>query len=96
MSWSTKRWMKRLDKTLRKSGKSVPFGLCFVTHMRPVEKINSHVIKFHNYLKGVKSIKNLYPEPLLAQVVDIEGPIKSGVLKEAKNYGLQFAEWIDK
>lgn len=63
--------------------------------MRPIEKIERHLIKFHKYMMELESIKNVYPEYILAQVEDIEGPLKSGVLTEIEKCSSVLVKWID-
>jgi flavodoxin len=96
MSRSARRWLKKLDKALMKSGKVIPFGICFVTHMRPVAKIGSHARKFHNYMMHVESILQVYPDCILAQVTEVEGPLRSGVLDEITRQTLSFIKWTEK
>ena len=95
MSGPAKRWVKKFNRILQKQNKVIPFGICFITHMRPIEKIESHLVKFHNYLMDLESIKHVYPEYILAQVEDIEGPLKSGVLTEIEEQSSILAKWID-
>ena len=95
MSGSAKRWLKKLDKLLQKQDKVIPYGICFITHMRPIEKIESHLIKFYKYLRGIDSIKYVYPEYILAQVVEVEGPLKSGVLEDIEEKSSEVFEWVE-
>ncbi len=95
MSGSAKRWLKKFNRILTKQDKSIPFGISFITHMRPIEKIESHLIKFHKYLMGIESIINVYPEYILAQVEDIEGPLRSGVLTEIEAQSSVLVKWIN-
>ena len=95
MSGSAKRWLKKFNKILLKQDKIIPFGICFITHMRPIEKIERHLIKFHNYMSGVESIEQVYPEYILAQVEDIEGPLKQGVLTVIEKSSSVLKNWID-
>ncbi|MHA2253625.1 MAG: hypothetical protein ACXAD7_24920 [Candidatus Kariarchaeaceae archaeon] len=94
MSSSTKRWLKKLNKLMIKKKQRVRYGMCYVTHAREVEKIERHVIKFHDHLSTLDSISNVFPNYILAQVQDIEGPLKEGVLDYITNVGEELLEWI--
>ena len=95
MSRSAKSWLKKFNRMLVKEKRVIPFGICFITHMRPIEKIERHLIKFHNYMMRLGSINIVYPEYILAQVEDIEGPLKSGVLTEIEEQSSVLVKWID-
>ncbi|MHA2090259.1 MAG: hypothetical protein ACW98K_05320 [Candidatus Kariarchaeaceae archaeon] len=93
MSSSAKRWLKKLQTFMGKKNKTIKFGCCFVTHMRELDKIEKHVIKFHDYFRNMDCMENVFPEYILAQVQDIEGPLKEGVLKKISIMGNELVEW---
>ncbi|MHA2169938.1 MAG: hypothetical protein ACXAB7_08600 [Candidatus Kariarchaeaceae archaeon] len=93
MSSSSKRWLKKLHTLMRKKNKTIKFGCCFVTHMREPDKIEKHVIKFHDYFRNMDCMVNVFPEYILAQVQDIEGPLNEGVLEEISIMGNELVEW---
>ncbi|MHA2249776.1 MAG: hypothetical protein ACXAD7_05410 [Candidatus Kariarchaeaceae archaeon] len=94
ISGSSKRWLKKLQKLLQKSNQTIDFGICFVTHMRDVNKISSKAHEFHALLKNRGTITHIYPDLILAQVQDIEGPLKEGVLDNISKVSDDVINWI--
>jgi flavodoxin len=91
----SRKWLNKLQQVLKKSSHKIDFGICFVTHARDLDKISKHTDKFYELLKEGNGITKIYPEYLLCQVEDIEGPFKPGVIENAVKFSNTFQKWIN-
>jgi hypothetical protein len=95
ISRASKKWLKKLHKAMKKSGQTINFGAGYVTHMRDVNKISSRIEGFYNLLQNASSIETIYPNWILGQVEDIEGPLKKGVLENIRRESKEMIAWMD-
>ncbi|MFW9930805.1 MAG: hypothetical protein ACFFD1_15560 [Candidatus Thorarchaeota archaeon] len=90
----SRKWLEKLQKVLKKFNRKIKYGICFITHARDIDKISKHSEKFYQLLSDGDRISNVYPEYLLCQVEDIEGPFKTGVVENAIKFSKSFHQWI--
>lgn len=95
ISRGSKKWLKKLHKNLAKTGQKINFGAGFVTHMRDVDKVSSRIEGFYNLLQSSPTIENIYPYWFLAQVDEVEGPLKIGVLDKIREGSIELTTWMD-
>lgn len=94
ISRGSKNWLKKLEKTMKKTRQRIEFGAGFVTHMREVNKISLKIEGFYQLLANTTVINEVYPKWFLGQVIDQQGPLKAGVLDKIKEESLELSNWI--
>jgi len=57
----SKRWLSKLNKILKKSGKNVTYGTGFLTHAMPTEKIQGYTKRYLNKIDKHRSLKARIP-----------------------------------
>lgn len=92
----SKKWLRELNKILRRSGNTIKYATEFLTHGLPTDKVQGFVKRYHKKLKKASNIKNVYPEVLTARVEEQEGPILDTEIEKAHDYIHNFIKWIQK
>ncbi|MBN1329177.1 MAG: hypothetical protein JXA54_06865 [Candidatus Heimdallarchaeota archaeon] len=96
LNGASKRWVRNLKSSLKRSNKTIKFGITFVTHVLPKNKANFWGKRFNSNLQKGGVITNVYPEWLSGQVAGTEGPLMEGILEEITSHGKNLIEWMKK
>lgn len=94
VSWESKRWLKNVNKELKKEGKEIPFLASFVTHGRDLVHIYKPLSKLRKLLNDLEGFNHVYPILLTPQVQNLEGPFKAGEMEKFDKDGMRIFEWI--
>ncbi len=89
----SKKWLRKLNKVLKKEHKKVRFGTGFLTHGLPTEKVQGFAKRYLRKIEKSSRIENTYYELLTVRVKDREGPIYEEEMKKAKTYIRNFLIW---
>jgi len=90
----SKRWLKKLNKILEKSGNKLQYGTGFLTHAMPTDKVQGYAQRYLNKLGEASMVENTYSELLTAQVKASKGPIFPEEMEKAGAYIKEFIDWI--
>jgi menaquinone-dependent protoporphyrinogen IX oxidase len=89
----SKKWLKKLNKSLRKIDHRVKYGTAFLTHGLPTDKMQGWGKRYFKKLNKVSMIENVYSSLLTARVKEVEGPIIPEEMQKAKEYIHDFIQW---
>jgi menaquinone-dependent protoporphyrinogen IX oxidase len=89
-----KRWLKKINKILENSGKTIQYGTGFLTHSMPTGKVQGYSKRYREKLEKASMIKKTYSDLLTARVEGIQGPIIPEEMEKAKVYIKNFIEWL--
>ena len=92
----SKRWLKKLNKMLEKSGKKIQYGAGFLTHSMPTHKVQGYAQRYLNKIGAASMVENTYSELLTARVEASKGPIFPEEMEKAGVYIKGFIDWIRK
>jgi menaquinone-dependent protoporphyrinogen IX oxidase len=92
----SKKWLKKLNKILEKSGQKIQCGTGFLTHSMPTNKVRGYANRYRNKIENASMIEATYPEMLTARVKSPKGPIFPEEMEKAKGYIKEFIDWIQK
>jgi len=90
----SKKWLKKLDKTLKKNDNNITYATVFLTHGLPTDKVQGFAKRYHKKLKKALTIEKTYPEILTARVKEQKGPILEEEMEKAKQFIHKFIDWI--
>ena len=89
----SKKWIKKLDRLLKKSDKKIKYGTGFLTHSMPTSKVQRYARKYLGKIEDSLMIERTYNELLTARVEGQKGPIFPEELEKAKSYIQGFIKW---
>ena len=89
-----KKWLKKLNKALKKSDHKIQFGAGFLTHGLPTKNVQGFARRFLKKLKKASMIEKTYSELLTARVETQEGPIHEEEMEKARKYAKKFLDWM--
>ena len=92
----SKKWLKKLNKILEKSGNKIQYGTGFLTHGRPADKVQRFAQKYLNKIAETSMVEKTYSELLTARVESSKGPIFPEEMEKAGVYIKGFIDWIRK
>ena len=92
LSWESQRWIRSFAKHLKANGKTIPFVLGYVTHMREFENIYKKFDIFSNLITSIENFDRIYPETITLQVEKIEGPFKPEAFNKLANLKVKIIE----
>jgi menaquinone-dependent protoporphyrinogen IX oxidase len=92
----SKKWLKRLNKILEKSGQKIQFGTGFLTHSMPTSKVQGYANRYRNKIDNASMVDATYSEMLTARVESSKGPILTKEMEKARVYIKEFINWIQK
>lgn len=90
----SKKWLKKLDKTLKKNGNNITYATIFLTHGLPTDKVQGFAKRYRKKLEKASTIEQTYPEILNARVKEQKGPILEEEMEKAVQFILKFIDWI--
>ena len=90
----SKKWLKKLNKEVKKVGNEIQYGTAFLTHGLPTDKMQGFGKRYFKKLRNASKIENVYSELLTARVEDTEGPIIPEEMEKAKRYIHDFVKWV--
>lgn len=91
---ASKKWLKELNKELKKANNEILYATAFLTHGLPTDKIQNFGKRFLKKIEKASQIKKTYSPILTAQVKDQEGPILPDEMEKAEVYIKNFIKWI--
>ncbi|HUT82730.1 MAG TPA: flavodoxin domain-containing protein [Candidatus Bathyarchaeia archaeon] len=94
LSGASKRWVRNLKSSLKKSNKAIKYGATFLTHAMPDNMASGWGKRFNKTLQRGNVITNVYPEWLSGRVAKPEGPLSEGVLETITAKGADLIEWM--
>ncbi|NHJ31922.1 MAG: hypothetical protein FK732_03580 [Asgard group archaeon] len=80
----SRNWIRKLNRELKKSNKTVKIGATFLTHVMPESWIHGRGKRLNKLLARSSTIGKVYPECLYGRVEKPEGPFEEGVLGKAE------------
>lgn len=89
----SKKWLKKLNKSLKNLDHRVKYGTAFLTHGLPTEKMQGWGKRYFKKLGKASMIEKVYPNLLTAKVDEAEGPILPEEMQKAKEYIQEFIQW---
>ncbi|MHA2399458.1 MAG: hypothetical protein ACXADU_11295 [Promethearchaeota archaeon] len=92
----SKKWLKKLNKILVKSGHKIQFGTGFLTHSMPTNKVQGYANRYRNKIEKASMVESGYSEMLTARVKNSKGPIYDEEMEKARGYIKEFINWIQK
>lgn len=96
ISMKSKIWLASIRSSLKKTNKTIKYGVAFLTHAMPsvgAKKWHERMIK---KLQRGNVIVNVFPECLSGQVGNIKGPFIEGTLEGITAKGSEIIEWMKK
>ena len=94
VSGASKKWLKQLDKSARKSGSTTIFGAVFLTHGLKETSIQGFGGRYLRFMQNLRSLHYVYPDWLSGQVKGQEGPLLESVLPNVKLFAQSLGQWI--
>ncbi len=96
LSWTSRRWVRKMKKVSKFSSHQISYGAVFVTHGLQKERVEGRANRFLKLFKSVPNIKIVHPFWLSGRVIEAEGPLEEGVesffVEEAKKMLKQIVE----
>jgi hypothetical protein len=84
IGFGPKRWFRKLKTELKRTNKTIKYGVCFITHAMPIKSVDNRGNRLINFLRKEELIENVFPEWLSGRVVDAKGPFEDDVLDNAE------------
>lgn len=92
----SKKWLKKLNKILEKSGQKIQCVTGFLTHSIPTNKVQGYAKRYRNKIENASMVEATYSEMLTARVKGSKGPIYTEEIEKARVYIKEFINWIQK
>ncbi|MBN1800472.1 MAG: hypothetical protein JW891_03145 [Candidatus Lokiarchaeota archaeon] len=90
----SKKWLKKFNDALKKSGKKIKFGTGFLTHALPTNKVHGFAKKYLDKIKNSSMIESSYSELLTARVQGLKGPFFPEEVEKAIAYAQDINKWL--
>ncbi|MCK5155825.1 MAG: hypothetical protein KAQ69_05270, partial [Spirochaetales bacterium] len=94
VSRASRKWLKKLDKSVGKSGAAVVFGAVFLTHMLKEKSIQGYGRRYLRCMQKMKNLDYVFPEWLSGQVEGQEGPLMEHVLPKTEKFAADLEKWM--
>ncbi len=88
-SFTSKKWIRRLHKELKKANKTVKIGATFLTHAMPEKMVAGRGNRLNNLLAKSPNVTSVYSEFLDGRVVAAEGPFEDYVLDNIEKHAAE-------
>jgi menaquinone-dependent protoporphyrinogen IX oxidase len=94
IGFGSKSWIRKFKSELKKTNKTVKYGICFITHAMPVKMIDNRGNRLISFVKKNELVENVFPEWLTGRVAKAEGPFRDGVLETIEQKGKEIINWM--
>ncbi|MEJ2277177.1 MAG: hypothetical protein P8Y70_05415 [Candidatus Lokiarchaeota archaeon] len=90
----SKKWLKKLDKTLKNDNHKIKYAGAFLTHGLPTDKMQGFGRRYLRKLEKSSMIEKVYPELLTTRVKTQQGPIYEEEMEKSDNFIKDFMNWM--
>ena len=93
-SFTSKRWIRKLHKELKKANKTVKIGATFLTHVMPNKMVAGRGNRLNKFFAKSPNVTTVYSEFLDGKVVAPEGPFEDYVLGDVEKHAVEILKLL--
>ncbi len=91
---ASKKWLKQLNVKLKEQNKTIQYGMGFLTHGLPTDKVQGFAKRFLNKIIDASMIEKTYSPMLTTRVMGQKGPIYEEEMDKSQQYIQDFIRWM--